>query len=145
MCAGEWPCLWQCCDVVICGWAAMPGLAVVDVTWYDARKMHGWGRGDWTKALFYFCLFFISLSHTCTQTSSLCPIHCRLPCSVNLICPTMLPPTFLRSLILSCSFSIPLSLIFFLTPALSRFPQWAVSLSRSAEQRAWVRLHTGLQ
>lgn len=108
----------------------------------------GWGGGDWTKAPCYSRSFSLSrfLTHARTQTSAVCPIHRRLPCSVNLICPAMLPPTFPRSLILSCPFSTPLSLIFFLAPALSRFsPQWAVSLSRSAEQRARVRLQPSLQ
>ena len=142
----------KCCDVIWDGGGqgAQPGLAVVDVTWYEARKTH---RGGWvgcgvrvgggSLSSFSLSLF---LTHARTQTSAVCLIHCCLPRSVNLICPTMLPPTFPRSLILSCPFSIPLSLIFFLAPALSRFPpSGLVSLSRSAEQRAWVRLQTSLQ
>ena len=107
------------------GQGAQPGLPVADVTWYEARKTH-W-RGGWldqSPLLFSLSSFSLSLplTHARTQTSAVCLIHCCLPRSVNLICPTMLPPTFLCSLILSCPFSIPLSLIFFLAPAPSRFP-----------------------
>jgi len=77
---------------------------VADLTWYDARKTHS--GVDCTKALFYFpSTLYLPSSHMHTHG----PIHCCLPCSVNLICPTMLPPTFFHSLILSCPFSIPLS------------------------------------
>lgn len=86
------------------GQGATPGLAVVDVTWYDARKR----EGVWTKAPFYPHSSSLSLflTHARSQTSAVCLIHRSLPCSVNLICPALLPPTFLRSLILSCPFPL---------------------------------------
>lgn len=126
MCAGEWPCSWQVlwCDL---GRGREHSLACLSLMWPDMKPGRRTGGGDgWTKAPFLFSRSSFSLSllltHARTQTSAVCLIHCCLPRSVNLICPTMLPPTFLRSLILSCPFSIPLSLIFFLAPALSRFP-----------------------
>lgn len=90
-------------------------------------------------------LFFISLSHTCTLTNIRSLSHSSLS---SLLCQSYLSchaathfPSLLNSFL-----SIPLALIFFLAPAVSRFsPRWAVSLSRSAEQRAWVRLQTSLQ
>lgn len=126
MCAGEWPCSWQVlwCDL---GRGREHSLACLSLMWPDMKPGRRTGGGDgWTEAPFLFSRSSFSLSllltHARTQTSAVCLIHCCLPRSVNLICPTMLPPTFLRSLILSCPFSIPLSLIFFLAPALSRFP-----------------------
>lgn len=116
----------KCCDVIWdgAGSTAWPACRWCDLIWSQEDALEG-GDG-WTKAPFLFSLSSFSLSllltHARTQTSAVCLIHCCLPRSVNLICPTMLPPTFLRSLILSCPFSIPLSLIFFLAPALSRFP-----------------------
>lgn len=147
MCAGEWPCLWQCCDVNWDRDGSNAWLPVVGVMWDDARKTRKVGVGDWTQAFFSSHStpsLYLSFSHMYTHKHpQSVPFH--FPHSVNLICLTMLPPTFLCSLILSCPFSIPFSLIFFPTPALSSFPLQALSLSRSAEQRAWVWLHTSLQ
>lgn len=53
------------------GQGAMPGLAVVDVTWYDARKTHG--GDDWTEALFYSrsrLSLYLSFSHMHTHKYS---------------------------------------------------------------------------
>lgn len=147
MCAGEWPCLWQCCDVNWDRDGSNAWLPVVGVMWDDARKTRKVGVGYWTQAFFSSHStpsLYLSFSHMYTHKHpQSVPFH--FPHSVNLICLTMLPPTFLCSLILSCPFSIPVSLIFFPTPALSSFPLQALSLSRSAEQRAWVWLHTSLQ
>lgn len=106
------------------------------------------GVVDLTKAPFYShpCLvLYLFLTRSRTPTLPVCPIH-RLPCSVNLICPAMLPPTFPSLLIsfLSIQYS-PLSHFLSRSCSISPSPQWAVSLSRSAEQRAWVRLQTSLQ
>lgn len=89
--------------------------------------------------------FFISLSHTSTHPNIRSVSHSSLS---SLLCQSYLSchaathfPSLLNSFL-----SIPLALIFALAPALSCFsPQWAVSLSRSAEQRAWVRLQNSLQ
>ena len=120
MCAGEWP--WQCCDVIwdVAASKVWTGCRWCDMIWCQEDT---WG-GDWTKALLYShstLSLYLSFSHARTQTSAVGTIHRRLPRSVNLICPTMLPPTSPRSLILSRPFSIPLSFIFFVAPALSCF------------------------
>ncbi len=106
------------------GLGATPGQAVVDVTWYDARKTHR--RGDWTKVPFYShsCLsLYLSLSHMHAhkhlQSIPFTAVFLALSILSVLPCCRPLSPRFL---ILSCPFSIPLSLIFFLAPALSRFP-----------------------
>lgn len=143
--------LW--CDLRHGGQAAVPGLAVIDVTWYDAGKtwedvVGGDGWLDQSPLLFLSSSHSLSLflTHSGTQTSAVCAIHHRLPCSVNLICPVMLPPTFPWLLIsfLSIQYSL-LSHFLSRSCSISPSPQWTVSLSRSAEQRAWVRLQTSLQ
>lgn len=111
-----------------------------------------WGVGEWDGVvgrsghkplLFLTFVLYLFLTRVCTKTSPVCSIQRCLPCSVNLICPAMLPPTSLHSLILSCPF---LSLSFSFLFQLYLFsPQWTVSLSHSAEQWAWVRLKTSLQ
>lgn len=111
------------------------------------RRTRGWGWYLDQSPLLSSLFFFISLSHTCTHTNI-----CSLPHSSlsSLLCQSYLSchaathfPSLLNSLL---SIPLALALIFVLAPALSRFsPQWAVSLSRSAEQRAWVRLQNSLQ
>lgn len=131
------------------GQGAQPGLPVVDVTWYEARKTH-W-RGGWLdqSPLFILALvfLFISPSHTCTHTNIRSLPHSLLSSS---LCQSYLSyhaathfPSLLNSF-LSIQYS-PLSHFLSRSCSISLSPQWAVSLSRSAEQRAWVRLQTSLQ
>lgn len=131
------------------GQGAQPGLPVADVTWYEARKTH-W-RGGWLDQSPLFILailfLFISPSHTCTHTNIRSLPHSLLSSS---LCQSYLSyhaathfPSLLNSF-LSIQYS-PLSHFLSRSCSISLSPQWAVSLSRSAEQRAWVRLQTSLQ
>lgn len=110
------------------------GRLAVEATWHDGWKTHGTERGRWGVSPLLFSLYSLSvfLTHACTQTFRLGPIHLLLSHSINLIFPTMLPPTFPP---LFNSFSFPSSL----SLALSRLPLWAASQSRGAAARAWLR------
>lgn len=115
-----------------------------DVIWFqeDTRGgllPRGMSQGPKSSVILtplFFLFFFLSRirTHACAQASGVCPIYLRLPHSVNLIYPAMLPPTFLRFLILSCPSSIPFSLIFSLAASLSHFhcEPW---VCHSAEQQ----------
>lgn len=109
------------------------------------------GGGGWLdqSPLFILALvfLFISPSHTCTHTNIRSLPHSLLSSS---LCQSYLSyhaathfPSLLNSF-LSIQYS-PLSHFLSRSCSISLSPQWAVSLSRSAEQRAWVRLQTSLQ
>lgn len=90
---------------------------------------------------------FISPSHTRTHANIRSLPHSLLSSS---LCQSYLSyhaathfPLLLNSF-LSIQYS-PLSHFLSRSCSISLSPQWAVSLSRSAEQRAWVRLQTSLQ
>lgn len=150
MCAGEWPCSWQVlwCDL---GRGREHSLACLSLMWPDMKPGRRTGGGGWLDQSPLFILailfLFISPSHTCTHTNIRSLPHSLLSSS---LCQSYLSyhaathfPSLLNSF-LSIQYS-PLSHFLSRSCSISLSPQWAVSLSRSAEQRAWVRLQTSLQ
>ncbi len=71
MCAGEWPCSWQCCDVIWdgAGSNAWTGCRWCDVIWCQEDAWGGGVTGPEPSFILALVFLFISLSHTCTHTN----------------------------------------------------------------------------
>lgn len=126
-----WPCMWQCSDVI---WGSARSRAWTGYCWCDAIWCQEGARGwdVWTKGGPFY-------AHPCSL--SLFLTHVLAQC-VNFIAVFTLSISHAATPSLFNSFlSSPLALIFFLTLP----PKWAVSLSRSTEQWAWVQFPTSLQ
>lgn len=140
----------KCCDVIWdgAGSTAWPACRWCDLIWSQEDALEGGGWLDQSPLFILALVFlFISPSHTCTHTNIRSLPHSLLSSS---LCQSYLSyhaathfPSLLNSF-LSIQYS-PLSHFLSRSCSISLSPQWAVSLSRSAEQRAWVRLQTSLQ